>query len=84
MKVKLTPEGQITIPAYIRQKLGLQGGDEILLLLEGTDLKLRIIKPKRLSEFYGTLPATVPYPGKEAIRQSVAETLAQKTQIENS
>ncbi|MFP4099102.1 AbrB/MazE/SpoVT family DNA-binding domain-containing protein [Coleofasciculus sp.] len=79
MKVKLTPEGQITIPATIRQKLGLQEGDEILLLLEGTDLKLRIIKPKRLSEFYGVLPATVPYPSQETIRQSVAETLAQKT-----
>jgi antitoxin PrlF len=84
MKVKLTPEGQITIPAPIRQKLGLQEGDEILLFLEGNELKLRTIKPKRLSEFYGALPATVPYPSKKAIRQSVAETLAQKTQIENS
>ncbi|MEQ8536037.1 MAG: AbrB/MazE/SpoVT family DNA-binding domain-containing protein [Coleofasciculus sp. D1-CHI-01] len=76
MKVKLTPEVQITIPAPIRQKLGLQEGDEILILLEGNDLKLRIIKPKRLSEFYGALPATVPCPGKDAIHQSVAETLA--------
>ncbi|EDX76812.1 hypothetical protein MC7420_1815 [Coleofasciculus chthonoplastes PCC 7420] len=48
MKVKLKPEVQITIPAPIRQKLGLQEGDEILILLEGNDLKLRIIKPKRL------------------------------------
>ncbi|UBF29176.1 hypothetical protein K9N68_15865 [Kovacikia minuta CCNUW1] len=32
---------------------------------------------KRLSEFYGALPATQPYPGKEAIRQHVAQKLAE-------
>ncbi len=78
MKVKLTSEGQITIPTEIRQQLRLQSGDELLLILEGTDVRLRVLKPRRLSEFYGALPATVPYPGKEAIRQNVAENIAQK------
>jgi hypothetical protein len=38
--------------------------------------QLRSGKRRRLSEFYGALPATRPYPGKEAIRQEVAEQLA--------
>ncbi|MFB2921608.1 AbrB/MazE/SpoVT family DNA-binding domain-containing protein [Aerosakkonema funiforme] len=75
MKVKLTSEGQITIPTEIRQQLKLQSGDELLLILEGNDVKLRVLKPKRLSEFYRALPATVSYPGKEAIRQSVGENI---------
>ena len=75
MKVKLTSEGQITIPTEIRQQLRLQSGDEFLLILEGNDVKLRVIKPRRLSEFYGALPATIPYPGKEAIRQTVSENI---------
>jgi hypothetical protein len=29
---------------------------------------------KRLSDFYGALPATQPYPGKEAIRQASQTT----------
>ncbi len=48
------------------------------------ELKLPDLKPKRLSEFYGSLPATVPYPGKEEIRQSVAENIAQETLVGNS
>jgi hypothetical protein len=32
----------------------------------------------RLSDFYGALPATMPYPGKEAVRQSITDYLAQK------
>lgn len=78
MKVKLTSEGQITIPTEIREQLKLQSGDELLLILEGNDVKLRVLKHKRLSEFYRALPATVPYPGKETIRQNVGENIAQK------
>ena len=35
-------------------------------------------KRRRLSEFAGALPATKPYPGKDAIRQEVGEYLAKK------
>jgi hypothetical protein len=34
---------------------------------------------RRLSEFYGVLPATKPYPGKEAIREEVGEQLTRQT-----
>lgn len=78
MKVKLTSEGQITIPPEIRQQLKLQAGDELLLILSGTEVRLRVLKPRRISEFYGALPATVPYPGKEEIRKSVAQNIAEK------
>lgn len=40
--------------------------------------RLPALKRRRLSEFYGALPATRPYPGKEAIRQEVGEQLARK------
>ncbi len=39
---------------------------------------------KRLSDFYGALPATQPYPGKEAIRQSIADHLTQKYHLTES
>ncbi len=33
---------------------------------------------KRLSDFYGILPATRPYPGRDEVRQNVATYLAEK------
>lgn len=76
MKVQVMGNGQITIPPEIQQQLGLQEGDELLLSVEGNEVRIRPVKQRRLSEFRGSLPPTVPYPGKEAIRQKVAETLA--------
>jgi cytochrome c553 len=43
-----------------------------------TKLKPFPQQKKRLSDFYGALPATHPYPGKEEIRQSIADHLIQK------
>jgi hypothetical protein len=37
-------------------------------------MHLRPVK-QNLSQFRGALPATVPYPGTEAIRQQVSEAL---------
>lgn len=79
MKVQIINDGKITIPPEIRQRLGLREGDELLFSLEGDKVWLRPVKRRRLSEFRGALPATVPYPGKAAIREQVAETLATDT-----
>jgi hypothetical protein len=39
---------------------------------------------KSLSDFYGALPATRHYPGKEEIRQSIADRLTQKHHLTES
>jgi antitoxin PrlF len=76
MKTQVMSNGQVMIPPEIWQQLGLHEGDELLLSLEGNEVRLRPAKKRRLSEFRGVLPATVPYPGKEVIRQQVSETHA--------
>ena len=76
MKVQVMTNGQITLPLEIRKRLKLQEGDELLFSVEGNEVRLRPVKRRRLSQFRGILPATVPYPGKEIIRQKVAEALA--------
>ncbi|MBW4497258.1 MAG: AbrB/MazE/SpoVT family DNA-binding domain-containing protein [Oscillatoria princeps RMCB-10] len=76
---KLTSDGKITIPEEIRTKLGLEEGDELLFFVEGPKvILLHILKPRRLTEFAGILPATRPDPGKEAMRQEVGEVLAKE------
>jgi hypothetical protein len=39
---------------------------------------------QRLSDFYGALPATVPFPGKAALRQSITDYLVQKHNLTES
>jgi antitoxin PrlF len=73
MKTQVMSDGQVMIPPEISQQPGLHEGDELLLSLEGNEVRLCPVK-RRLSEFRGVLPATVPYPGKEVIRQQVSET----------
>ncbi len=84
LKAKLTSEGQVTIPTALRRQLNLEAGDELLFMLEGSEVRLRVLKQRRLSEFYGALPATRPYPGKDAIRQQVAAHLAHQTLSEDA
>lgn len=73
---KLTGDGKITIPEEIRTKLGLEEGDEVVLFMDG--IQVRLFKRRRLSELAGALPATRPYPGKEEVRQEVGEALAKE------
>jgi AbrB family looped-hinge helix DNA binding protein len=77
MNVQVMGDRQITIPLEIWRRLNLQEGDELAFSLEGNELRLRPVKQRRLSQFRGVLPATVPYPGNKAIRQRVAESLAE-------
>jgi len=78
LRTKLTSKGQITIPIAVRRKLNLQPGDEILFELgQDGEVKIRTLKRKRLTEFYASLPAETPYPGKTEIRKAVVTELAQ-------
>jgi AbrB family looped-hinge helix DNA binding protein len=52
----VTRKGQITVPAEIRQAIGLKQGDQVAFEIEGDAVK---IKPARSSikDFYQTVPA---------------------------
>jgi len=76
---RITTKGQVTIPAQVRKTLGLKEGDT--LVFEVTDqheARIRVIKRQRLTELYGALPATRPFPGKEAIRSEVGQHLGEQ------
>lgn len=79
LRARLTSKGQITIPVAVRRKLNLQPGDELLFDLrpEG-EVKIRVLKRKRLTELYASLPAKRPYPGKTEVREEVATELARQ------
>lgn len=79
IRTKLTSKGQITIPVAIRNKLNLQPGDELIFEIGRDDVvKLRPFKRKRLTELYASLPAKIPFPNKEQVREEVAAEMARR------
>jgi AbrB family looped-hinge helix DNA binding protein len=76
---KVTTKGQVTIPAQVRRELAIEEGDVLLFEVTRPDeARIRVIKHKSLSDLYGVLSATRPYPGKATIRTEVGESLAQR------
>ena len=74
----VTAKGQITIPKAIRQTLGIKERDRLLFLVEGDGLTLIPLRHRPLSELYGALPATQPYPGHQAVREAVRRELGER------
>ena len=79
IRARLTSKGQVTIPVIVRRKLNLQPGDELVFDLDpGGEVKIRVLRRKRLTELYASLPAKRPYPGKAEVREEVAGGLARQ------
>lgn len=77
LRARVTSKGQVTVPLDVRRKLDLQPGDELIFEINSQgELKVKIIKRKKLSELYGSLPTSRPYPGKEKIREETAISIS--------
>jgi antitoxin PrlF len=80
---RVTTKGQVTIPAEVRKALDIDEGDDVVFeVVEAREASIRVLKRRRLADLYGVLPATRPYPGKEAVRteggQGRGERLARR------
>lgn len=75
---RLTSKGQVTIPMAVRRAMGAEPGDEILFELDEEGARVHVLKRVPLKELFGTLPATRPWPGKEAAREEIGRMLGDK------
>jgi antitoxin PrlF len=74
-----TTKGQVTIPAEVRKALDIGGGDDLLFeVAEAGKARIRVLKRRRLSDLYGVVPATRPYPGKEEVRTEIGQGLGEQ------
>jgi antitoxin PrlF len=67
----MTQKGQVTIPKEVRRALNLKPHDRVLITLEGDRAVIIPIRRRALSQFKGILPATVPFPGHQQIREEI-------------
>ena len=75
---KVTSKGQVTIPKSIREQLRIREQDRLLFSVEGDALLVTPIRRKPLEELRGSLPATRPYPGHDAIRDRLHTDLGER------
>ena len=76
---RVTTKGQVTIPVAVRKALDIEEGDDVLFeLAEGGEGRIKVVKRARLTDLYGALPATRPYPGKAAVRAAVGRALGRR------
>jgi antitoxin PrlF len=78
VRTKITSKGQVTVPVEVRRQLDLQPGDELVFEFRDQELCVRGLKRRKLSELRGTLPATRPFPGRDAIREEVGCSLGER------
>jgi antitoxin PrlF len=73
---RVMSKGQVNIPSEVRKELGIEQGDDLVFEV-GADQTARmpVVKRQKLSDFYGSLPAQRPFPGKEAVREEAGRAL---------
>jgi antitoxin PrlF len=74
-KAKLTSKGQITIPAAVRETLGLQPGDKIVFL-PAEDGVFRVRRARSILDLEGCVPYSGPPVTIEEMNEAIAEHVA--------
>jgi AbrB family looped-hinge helix DNA binding protein len=81
LTARVTSKGQITIPADVRRALKIDQGDDLTFeVTSDRSVQLKVLKRRRLSDLYGSLPATRSFPGKEEAREEVGRELGKTLQ----
>lgn len=76
---RVTSKGQVTIPTEVRKALQIEQGDDLIFeVTSDTSARLRVVKRQRLSDLYGALRSTRPFPGREAIREQAGQALGER------
>jgi len=55
MTMKVGPKGQVVVPKTVRDKLGIHPGDEVDVVAEGGEVRIR--RAARFRDFLGCVPA---------------------------
>jgi AbrB family looped-hinge helix DNA binding protein len=85
VRARITSKGQLTIPVEIRRRYGLDTGDEVEFISEERGAYLVPLKRRKLTDLYGILPATRPWPGMKRAREiyskKIGEEYARKNKV---
>lgn len=75
-KATVGKDREVIIPPEVLDALGVQEGDEVVFDRVNGGFELR--RKRRLDEFFASLPAKRPWPGKEAVYDEVGRALGRE------
>jgi AbrB family looped-hinge helix DNA binding protein len=78
VRARISSKGQLTIPQEIRERYGLDTGDEVEFISEEKGAYLVPLKRKKLTDLYGILPATRPWVGMKRAREIYSKKLGEE------
>ena len=78
VRARISSKGQLTIPQEIRERYGLDTGDEVEFIPEEKGAYLVPLKRKKLTDLYGILPATRPWVGMKRAREIYSRKLREE------
>ncbi len=83
-RTKITGKGQIQLPVKIRNAIGAKIGDELAFILNDKgQVRLQLIKKRKLSDFAGILRTRKRFPGIEEEEEITRKKIAQKVAREH-
>jgi len=78
VRARISSKGQLTIPQEVRERYGLDTGDEVEFISEEKGAYLVPLKRKKLTDLYGILPATRPWPGMTRAREIYSKEIGRE------
>jgi antitoxin PrlF len=78
VRARISSKGQLTIPIEIRERYGLDTGDEVEFVSEAKGTYMVPLKRKKLTDLYGILPATRPSLGIKREREIYGKKLGEE------
>ena len=68
-------KGQVTIPAEVRHRLGIDAGDRLVFEIEGEEIRIRVVTSRNLKELLGAVRPSRTFPEVSAVRKETARDL---------
>jgi AbrB family looped-hinge helix DNA binding protein len=78
VRARISSKGQLTIPQEIRERYGLDTGDEVEFISEEKGAYLIPLKRRKLTDLYGILPATRPWLGIKRAREIYGKKIGEE------
>ncbi len=75
---RVTRKGQITLPKDVREALGVEHSDYVVVVLDGEKAILSPVRAEKLAGLKGRLPTTRSHRGVEDVRREVGRELGER------
>ena len=75
---RVSSDGQVTIPESIRKRFEISAGDVLVFVDVGGCLQLRVVRQRKLTDFYGIFPSGLPPMSMDEMRDLVGHEIGRQ------